>query len=134
MSKKPHKTAVFIFHTINIHVPIANMTQKCPTYQIYANYFTCSYGTIMSVYIPLTTPIQSTMSPHTLVYMYFTLLACTLCKDTCHITYACCTALLLWSTRRLHIFKYISKTSKQVGFELKGNMHMYYAFGNICKA
>ena len=46
------------------------------------------------------------------------------------IVHVCPTALLLYFTYRFHITAYISKISKQIGFELSSHMHMYYAFGN----
>ena len=42
------------------------------------------------------------------------------------IGYVSITAVLQWSTCRLHFTAHISKTSNPLGFELSSNMHMYY--------
>ena len=90
----------------------------------------CTHMRQLSVYIHNMNSVQSTVSPQTLVYIYFTLLTNVseqICLPHCICMSYCITTVVYI---RLHFTAYISKTSKAVGFELNSNMPMYYAFDN----
>ena len=61
----PHIIAKYVLETI-MH-----------SHTTYANYFMCMYETTMSVYISHMILLQLTVQSGALIYIYFTLLACT---------------------------------------------------------
>ena len=90
-------------HVIAMYLPKSIMPLKCQIQATNANQIKSSYETTLSAYMYHINPMQSTMWPEALTYIYFTLLAYTPEQYASNITYICPTAMLLWYTYRPYI-------------------------------